>query len=118
MLYRGKLITLGQCAKISCLAVHLPLKPVLKTALAVLPPHVCSALPSQRTLHVPGPWRPYSLPQNGDQNLQDDLAVSDDSDDEDDNNGGGEGGGQEGNNSYQNGEQQPPPPDGDDVMAF
>jgi hypothetical protein len=61
-----------------------------------------------------------SLPQNGDQNLQDDLAVSDDS--EDDGGGGGDGGDERiyRNGGHEDDQQppQPPPADGDDVMAF
>ena len=54
-----------------------------------------------------------TMPQNGDQNLQDDLAVSDDSEEENDDEDSA-------SRHQQELEQQPPPPppDGDDVMAF
>jgi hypothetical protein len=51
-----------------------------------------------------------TIPQNGDQNLQDDLAVSDDSEEDEERNGDDGGG--------RHHHQQGPPPDGDDVMAF
>ncbi len=59
-----------------------------------------------------------TLPQNGDQNLQDDLAVSDDSEEEEEEGGQQQQQQQQQQQFQQLEQQQQQPPDGDDVMSF